>query len=65
MKDYSPIESISSKKELAKLYHVHRNTMSKWLKMHGLQFTKRKLLPKDVRKVIQTLGPPPGVASSF
>ena len=48
---------ISTRKELADVYAMHPDTLSKYLKEIGIKARKR-LLPKDIRRIYAEMGEP-------
>ncbi len=48
-----------SKKELAALYGMSKDTFRRWCQRMNLDFGRRKVLePQEVRLLVMTLGPP-------
>jgi hypothetical protein len=52
---------VATRTQLAKIYKVHYNTFSKWLKLIpdlDIKANQRTLTPKQVEKIIDHLGSP-------
>ena len=57
MNDVKRITTMS-KKELAALYNVHRDTIQRWCQRIGIETKKGLLTPKNVRQLYDEYGVP-------